>query len=99
MQKHSGSGNPLKFSGITNANTNVTTSSTLILAANVNRKNAGGFNQSGGVVYVKFGAAAVVGEGVRIPNNEMIPIPEGFTGDVYGIKNAGSGDVNMWEGV
>lgn len=86
------------YSTITNSRPTVTTSSTLILAANASRKYAGGFNQSGGVIFVKFGAAAVVGEGIRVTNNEPIIIPDGFTGNVYAIKNAGTGAIEMAEG-
>lgn len=87
-----------RYSTITNSRPTVTTSSTLILAANASRKYAGGFNQSGGVIYVKFGAAAVAGEGIRVTNNDPIIIPDGFTGEVYAIRNAGTGAVEMAEG-
>lgn len=88
----------LVYSTITPSRPTVNTTSSVILAANTNRKNAGGFNQSGGIIFIKYGAAAVAGEGERVPNNSPIIIPEGYTGDVYAIRNAGTGAVDMWEG-
>lgn len=88
----------LLYSTITPTRPTVTTTSSIILAANINRKNAGGFNQSGGIIFIKYGATAVAGEGERVPNNSPIIVPENYTGDVYAIRNVGSGAVDMWEG-
>lgn len=91
-------GNPFSTPG--NTRPTVTSSSSTILASNANRKYAYVFNQSGAVIYIKFGAAAVVGEGIRLPNNEMIEITSEklWTGDVNAIRGAGSGAVEVFEG-
>lgn len=76
----------------------VTTTSSTILAANANRKSAQIFNQSGAVVFIKLGVAAVANEGFRLVNNEYYPVPEGYTGDVRAIRAAGSGAIDVMEG-
>lgn len=88
------------FSIGANARPTVSTTSVLILAANANRKYAYISNQSGAVIYVKLGAAAVVGEGIRINNDGFfeITVDKLWTGDVFAIRNAGSGAVDVFEG-
>lgn len=87
-----------KHATATHTRPTVTTTSSTILASNANRKSAQIHNQSGAVIYIKLGVAAVVGEGFRIENNTFYPVPEGYTGDIRAIRNAGSGAVDVMEG-
>lgn len=91
-------GNP--FSTGTNSRPTVTNASSTILASNSGRKYAYIFNQSGAVIYIKFGATAVANEGIRLPNNEMIEITgeKLWTGAINAIRGAGSGAVEVFEG-
>lgn len=53
----------------TNTGVNVGVASTLVLAANASRKYASFVNDSDTVIYLAVGAAAVVGQGIRINAN------------------------------
>lgn len=83
----------------TNTRPTVSNVSSVILASNSNRKSALIFNQSGAVVYLQFGAAAVVGQGRRLANNETYEIDSTnlYTGDIRAIRNAGSGEIEVTE--
>lgn len=83
----------------TNTRPTVTSTTSVILAANTSRKYASVFNQSGAVIYIKLGAAAVVGEGDRLPNNERFEITADklYTGTINAIRMAGSGAVEVFE--
>lgn len=91
-------GNP--FATGTSTRPTVTSASSAILASNTSRKYAYVFNQSGAVIYIKLGATAVVGEGIRLPNNEMFEITSDklWTGAINAIRGAGSGAVEVFEG-
>lgn len=88
------------FASGVNTRPTVTGTSSIVLASNTNRKYAFLFNQSGAVIYIKLGAIAVVGEGIRVPNNEIYEINRDnlFTGDIHAIRGAGSGAIEVFEG-
>lgn len=88
------------FTTITNTRPTVTTTSSIILAANTSRKSAMIFNQSGGVVYLKLGATAVANEGIRLANNDFYEITATnlFTGAIHAIRGAGSSTIEVMEG-
>jgi len=88
------------YATATNTRPTVTTTTSVILASNTSRKSAVIFNQSGAVVYLKYTDAAVVGQGIRLPNDEkhIIDSTNLFTGAIQAIRNAGSGAVDVMEG-
>ena len=82
--------------GTTPAHTvaNVSFTSTLVLAANSDRLYALFVNDSGTVIYLRLGGAAVLNEGIRLNANGgayEINWTNLFTGAVYGIHGAGVG--------
>lgn len=89
-----------KFATPTNTRPTVTTTSSIILASNADREYGRIDNQSGAVIYIKMGATAVVGEGIRLTNNDFLELTKDklWTGDVHAIRNAGSGAVEVFEG-
>lgn len=78
----------------------VTTASTQLLAANANRKIASIFNQSGATLFLKLGAAAVVNQGIRLPNFSEYTIGRDFqwTGTINAISSAGTNTLEVFEG-
>lgn len=78
----------------------VTNASTAVLAANERRRYASISNSGASGVWLAFGQAAVVGEGVYIPPNGGSYIIEGqnrWKGTVFGITAAGSSLCGMLE--
>lgn len=82
-----------------NTRPNVTVASSIVLAANANRKYASFFNQSGAVMYFRYGAAAAVNQGIRVPNNTLLEINASglWVGDVHAIVNAGTQPLEVFE--
>jgi len=75
--------------------------SSVVLAANTNRKYAYVFNQTGVVIYLKLGATAVIGEGIRLVNNSMFEILDSnlWTGTITAIKSGATGvALDIFEG-
>jgi hypothetical protein len=70
-----------------------------VLAANSDRKMVAIFNDSGAVVYFKYGAAATTTSfSFRMANNEYYEFPQPvYTGSLHAIRGAGSGNVHITE--
>jgi hypothetical protein len=83
-----------------NTRPGITAVSSIALAANPDRKYASFFNQSGSVIYLKLGAAAVLNQGIRMPNNSIFEINADnlFTGAVHAITGAGTQNLDIFEG-
>lgn len=88
------------FSTGVNTRPTVTNTTSTILAANINRKYVYIFNQSGTVIYLKFGNPAVVNQGIRVGNDEMFELTSNklWTGTINAIRLAGSGEIEVFEG-
>lgn len=88
------------FSTSSNTRPNVTTSSSTILAANTSRKYAYIMNNSGSTIYIKFGAAAVLNQGIPITSGGMFEINKNnlFLGAINAIKSGGTVAVDVYEG-
>ena len=87
-------------SAASNTTPSVTTSSTEILAANTNRKYACIFNNTGAAFYLKFGATAVVNQGIRLGPNEKfeIKLDNLWLGAVNAIRASGAAAIDVFEG-
>lgn len=68
----------------------VTNASTLLLAANSNRKYFHITNNSGGPIYIQYGSPAVLGKGIRINAGALYTIGanELWLGAVYAVANS-----------
>ena len=80
-----------RISSVTGVSVNVGVSSTLVLAQSSTRVYALVVNDSDTTIYIKLGAAAVVGEGIRINANGgayEINWSNLYTGNIYGIHNS-----------
>jgi hypothetical protein len=89
------------FSTPANTTPAITSASSVVLAANLNRKYAYVSNNTGGVVFIKLGAAAALNTGIRIANNGMYEINANnlWTGTINAIKpGAGSVNLDIFEG-
>lgn len=89
------------FSTASNTRPAITNVSSIVLASNVNRKYAYIFNQTGAIVFIKFGATAVINQGIRIPDNSIYEITHDnlWTGDVHAVKStAASISIEVFEG-
>lgn len=88
------------FSSGSNTLPNATTTSSTVLAANPNRKYAYINNQSGSTIYIKLGAAAVVGQGIKLVNDSKYEITRDnlWLGTVNAITNAGTHALDIFEG-
>lgn len=69
----------------------VTSASTLLLAANANRRYAYFMNQSGGTVYLRFGSAAAVSRGITLAAGSLYQMNADnlWLGDVNAIRSGG----------
>lgn len=78
---------------------NVTTSSTQLLAANVNRKAVIIFNDSGANIYVKYGTGATTTSFTwRVANNGVLEIYNNiYNGVIHAVRASGTGDVRVTE--
>jgi len=79
----------------------VTTSATLIVAANTQRRNLTVVNSSETAI-VFIGPDSTITTSNAIPLYETQTqnqdrVPEGYQGDVYGIVASGTADVRFWE--
>lgn len=78
------------------ASSTITTSAVKIIAANPNRKGLILYNNSANSVYLKYGAAGNGGTDMTAIlatfNQFVMPLPI-FTGEIWGIRNAGTGQV------
>ena len=89
------------FSTGSNTRPAVTSTSSTILASNVNRKFAYIFNQTGSIIFLKFGATAVVNQGIRLADNATYEIDADnlWTGDVMAVKSAAASvNIEVFEG-
>jgi hypothetical protein len=89
------------FSTPNNAVIAVGNSSTLLIAANVNRKMAYVSNLSGVAIWIRFGDAAVLNRGIRLLNGSYYQIDSNnfWQGDVYAIKSGGGTlNIDVFEG-
>ena len=79
----------------------VTNASSTILASNVNRLFAYISNNSGSTIFLKFGVAAVINQGILLPNLAIYEINADnlWTGSIQAIKNgASSVNIDVFEG-
>lgn len=86
----------------TDTTVSVSTSSTLLLAANDHRKMAYFSNNGGAIIYLRLGSAASSGVGIKLNPGSVffIGAENLWTGAVYGIKSGGgSGSVDVFEGL
>lgn len=89
------------YSTASNTTPTITNASSVVLAANAARKNAYVFNQTGVVVYLKLGTAAVLNEGIRLVNNSMYEINSSnlWLGSINAIKSGAAGvALDIFEG-
>jgi hypothetical protein len=89
------------YSVASNTTPTINNISSVVLAANASRKNAYVFNQTGGVVFLKLGAAAVINEGIRLVNNSMYEINSSnlWLGSINAIKSGATGvALDIFEG-
>lgn len=88
------------FSTGVNTRPTCTTTSSIILAANANRKYASIFNQSGVILYIKLGNTAVTNQGIRLPNNTLFEINANnlWLGDIHAVVGSGSQQIEVFEG-
>ena len=79
------------FSTITNTRPSVNNTSSIILAANSNRRFAMIVNQDSQTAYLKLGTTAVASQGIPIPPGASYTIDADnlFTGAVHAIKSGG----------
>lgn len=79
------------------ANVSVSTSSTLVLAANANRKYAHVANHSNKTVFLQFGASAVLSEGIRLSPGSVWVLSGGdlWLGVVNAIVSTGTASVSV----
>ena len=79
----------------------VTTSATLIIASNTNRKSLLIGNTSAGTVYLGDTTSVTTANGFPLPQNAQLSEDSGGTrmymGAVYGIVASGTSDVRYWE--
>ena len=88
------------FQNATNTKVTVGSTSTLILAANSARGFATIVNDSDETIYLGFGEAAVLNEGLRIASSGggyEINSTNLFIGPIYGISTSGSKVVSVME--
>lgn len=79
---------------------NITTTAVKIIGANANRKGLSLYNNSANSVYIKLGAAgnsgtdmtAILATFNQLPISQLFPVVI-WTGEVWGIRNAGTGQV------
>lgn len=91
--------NPSKPDTATLTNVVVSTTSAMLAAANVARRQLVLFNDSGRLVYVAFAATATItAYTMEMPNQTSWEQPkDGYTGDVSAIVGAGTGTVRVTE--
>lgn len=90
----------IKYRNATNGGASVTTSTTLVLAANESRKRAIIVNSGAGAVWLSFGAAAVVGQGVylgAVGGSYEISPDELYVGVINGISASGTNIIGVTE--
>lgn len=83
----------------TSTNVSVTTGSTVLLAANANRKMATFYNDGGGNVYIKLGtAASTTSFMIRLTDNSFyeLPLPI-YTGTIEAVAAAGTRTIRVTE--
>ena len=91
---------PLKT--CTGSGTAAAATSTVILAANLDRKYASFINDSDEICYLGLGAAAVLNKGIRLNasgGSFEINSTNVFQGIVYAISTSGSKNICVMEGV
>jgi hypothetical protein len=89
------------FSSASNTRVSVAASSVQLLAANASRKYAYIMNQSGNVMFLKFGATAVANQGIRLANNAIYEINQSnlWTGTINAISSsATASSLDIFEG-
>ena len=79
----------------------ITTTATLIIAANTNRIGLILVNTSAGTVYLADNNSVTTSNGIPLRENENLTEDSGgtkmFPGDIYGIVGSGTADVRYWE--
>lgn len=87
---------PSSYANVTTVT--VSTTSTVLLAENKNRKYFYVFNDSGAVIYLKFNTGATTASfSVRIANNAGESFMMPYHGVVHAVRGAGSGPVQVTE--
>lgn len=90
------------FSKSTTSNSvTVANTSTLVLAANPNRKYVALVNDSNEVIYISLGVAAVLNKGIRLNaegGSYEIDSENLYTGSIYAICSSGSKVLTVTEG-
>ena len=73
--------------------------STVLLAANVNRRGATIFNDSTATLYVNFGATANATDNHVVPleSKAYYEVPFAYTGVISGIWSAANGNAHIYE--
>jgi hypothetical protein len=95
-------GNGNAFPTTSTANQTIVTSvatSTVLLAANVNRRGCTIFNDSTATLYVNFGATANATDNHVVPmeSKAYYEIPFAYTGVISGIWSAANGNAHIYE--
>ena len=83
-------------------NVSIGITSTPILSANPERKYAAIINDSGEVVYLSLGSAAILNKGIRLnPRGGVFEITAAnlFRGNIYGITATTNNNVTVTEGI
>jgi hypothetical protein len=78
----------------------VTTSATLIVGANTQRRNLTIVNDGSSTIYIGPDSSITTSNGIPLYGRQGRAedrIPEGYQGDVYGIIGSGTADVRYWE--
>jgi hypothetical protein len=80
----------------------VTTSPTLILAANPERKGAIVYNNGSVVVYIGFDASVTTSNGLTVQPGGVLNdsgFEDAYRSNIYGVAASGTCDVRYWEWV
>lgn len=88
------------FSTASNTRPLVTTTSSVVLAANANRKYAILFNNSGTQIFLKLGTTAVNNQGIRLGPNVGYEITRSnlWLGSIEAVVASGSQNLDIFEG-
>ena len=82
----------------TNTKVSVGAATTVVLASNADRQYAAFVNDSDEVIYLSFGAAAVMNQGIRLNaagGSHEITVTNRFTGAVNGICTSGTKNLTI----
>lgn len=91
---------PDSFSSGSPTQVSVALTTTLLLAANPNRKYAYISNNTGSTIYIQYQASATFGVGIKLPPNTLYTIETNnlWLGSVNAVSNTGSTLIDVFEG-